>query len=63
MKELSNVAKLINEILVNIVLDLLKILKLYGPIFMDGVQLSRGCRATTRRQFIPLSPKEFLVLV
>ena len=25
--------------------------KLYGPVFLDGVQLSQGYRATTRRQF------------
>ena len=25
--------------------------KLYGPFFMDGVQLSQDHRATTRRQF------------
>ena len=29
----------------------MKNLKLYGPfLFMDGVQLSQGYRATTRRQ-------------
>ena len=26
--------------------------KVYGPFFMDGVRLSQGYRATTRRQFI-----------
>ena len=25
--------------------------KLYGPLFMDGVQLPQGCRATKRREF------------
>ena len=34
------------------------------PLFMDGVQLSQGCRATMRRQFnfLPFSSQEFLVL-
>ena len=32
---------------------------------MDGVQLSQGYRATTRRQFtfLPLNPQEYLVLI
>ena len=26
-------------------------LKILWPLFMDGVQMYQGCRATTRRQF------------
>ena len=38
------------------------ILKTSWHLFVDGVQLSRGYRATTRRQFLPFSSQEFLVL-
>ena len=40
--------------------------KLYGSFFIDRVQLSPGCKATTRKQtvyFLPLSPQKFLVLI
>ena len=29
-----------------------KLLTLYGPFFMDGIQLFQDCRATSCRQFI-----------
>ena len=38
--------------------------KLYGPFFMDDVQLPRhGYRVITRRQLLQLSPQNFLVLI
>ena len=37
--------------------------KTLWPLFMDGVQLSQGYRASSKRPFLPLSPHEFLVLI
>ena len=40
-------------------------LKTLWSLFMDGIQLSQGYRATLKRQFyfLPLIPEEFLVLI
>ena len=36
--------------------------KLYGPFFMDGVQLPQGWSHFEAVYFLPLSPQKFLVL-
>ena len=57
---------LIKIVAIIIMLDLFFKKKLYGPFFLDEVQLSQDSRVTTRRQFSFnhfLNPQEFLMLI